>query len=82
MNNLVSINNGQPMTNSLVVAEVFGKEQNKVCRDIESLSCSDEFRVANFGDTPYIHPQNGQTYRMYQMTKDSEISKVKSSNHE
>lgn len=70
MNNLVIINNGQPVTNSLLVAEVFGKEHNKVCRDIESLSCSDAFRVANFGDTPYTHPQNGQTYKMYQMTKD------------
>lgn len=61
---------GQPVTTSLLVAEVFGKEHNKVCRDIENLSCSEAFRVANFGDTPYTHPQNGRTYKMYRMTKD------------
>jgi Rha family phage regulatory protein len=70
MRELVTIQDGQPVTNSLLVAEVFGKEHNKVCRDIERLSCSKTFRVANFGDTPYINPQNGQTYKMYVMTKD------------
>lgn len=62
--------NGQLITTSLKVAEVFGKEHNKVVRDIENLSCSDNFRVANFGDTPYVNPQNGQTYKIYSMTKD------------
>lgn len=61
---------GIDITTSLIVAQVFGKEHNKVCRDIENLSCSEHFRVANFGDTPYVHPQNGQTYKMYTMTKD------------
>ena len=61
---------GRDVTTSLIVAEVFGKDHRKVCRDIESLSCSDEFRVANFGHTPYIHPQNGQEYHYYEMTKD------------
>lgn len=61
---------GVDITTSLIVAKVFGKEHNKVCRDIENLSCSESFRVANFGETPYTHPQNGQTYKMYTMTKD------------
>lgn len=61
---------GVDITTSLIVAQVFGKEHNKVCRDIENLSCSIQFRVANFGETPYVHPQNGQTYKMYTMTKD------------
>lgn len=61
---------GVDITTSLIVAQVFGKEHNKVCRDIENLSCSTQFRVANFGETPYVHPQNGQTYKMYTMTKD------------
>lgn len=61
---------GVDITTSLIVAQVFGKEHNKVCRDIENLSCSESFRVANFGETPYVHPQNGQTYKMYTMTKD------------
>lgn len=62
--------NDQVLTNSLLVAEKFGKEHSKVMRDIDNLSCSKEFRVANFGETPYVHPQNGQTYKMYVMTKD------------
>ena len=33
----------QVLTNSLLVAEKFGKEHNKVIRDIQNLSCSDEF---------------------------------------
>ena len=61
---------GRDVTTSLIVAEVFGKEHRKVCRDIESLSCSNEFRVANFVQTPYTHPQNGQEYHYYEMTKD------------
>lgn len=62
--------NDQVLTNSLLVAEKFGKEHNKVMRDIENLSCSDEFRAANFGETTYVHPQNNQTYKMCVMTKD------------
>lgn len=61
---------GRPITTSLVIAEIFGKEHSKVMRDIENLSCSNEFRVANFGDTSYVHPQNRCTYKMYTMTKD------------
>lgn len=71
MNDLVfKGQNGQVLTNSLLVAERFGKEHNKVMRDIENLSCSDEFRAANFGETTYVHPQNNQTYKMCVMTKD------------
>lgn len=61
---------GVDITTSLIVAKVFGKEHKNVLRDIESLSCSESFRVLNFEQTPYVHPQNGQTYKMYTMTKD------------
>lgn len=61
---------GNDVTTSLIVAEVFGKEHRNVLRDIENLSCSDSFRMLNFERTPYTHPQNGQTYEMYEMTKD------------
>lgn len=71
MNDLVFQNSkGNDVTTSLIVAEVFGKEHSKVMRDIENLSCSESFRVANFGYTPYTHPQNGQVYHYYEMTKD------------
>lgn len=60
---------GKDVTTSLIVAEIFGKRHDHVLRDIENLSCSEEFRLLNFGETPYTHPQNGQTYKMFQITK-------------
>lgn len=59
----------QVLTNSLLVAEKFGKEHNKVIRDIQNLSCSEEFRAANFGVSSYISLQNKEL-PMYVMTKD------------
>ncbi len=59
----------QVLTNGLLVAEKFGKEHNKVIRDIQNLSCSDEFRAANFGVSSYISLQNKEL-PMYVMTKD------------
>lgn len=71
MNDLVIQNSkGNDVTTSLIVAQVFGKRHDHVLRDIENLSCSESFRLLNFGETPYTNPQNGQTYRMYEMTKD------------
>lgn len=61
--------NDQVLTNSLLVAEKFGKEHSKVMRDIENLSCSDEFRAANFGVSSYISQQNKEL-PMCIMTKD------------
>ena len=43
--------NDQAMTSSLLVAKEFGKAHAKVMRDIENFNCSDEFRLANFGDS-------------------------------
>lgn len=61
--------NEQVLTNSLLVAEKFGKEHSKVMRDIENLSCSNEFRAANFGVSSYISLQNKEL-PMYVITKD------------
>lgn len=61
---------GSDVTTSLIVAQVFGKEHNKVVRDIESLSCSESFRVANFGEAAFQNPKTGQSHRMIEMTKD------------
>ena len=61
--------NDQVLTNSLLVAEKFGKEHSKVMRDIENLSCSNEFRAANFGVSSYISLQN-KKLPMYVITKD------------
>lgn len=61
--------NGNDVTTSLLVAEVFGKEHSKVVRDIESLSCSASFNAANFGVITYIDSRNREQ-TAYEMTKD------------
>lgn len=71
MENLIITNQqGQNVTTSLIVAQVFGKEHKNVLRDIRGLECSPEFLRLNFEHTPYKNPQNGQTYDAYEMTKD------------
>lgn len=64
--------NDQILTNSLLVAEKFGKEHQHVLRDVRSLIDG----VSNLGDTPmfvettYINEQNGQEYPMFVMNRD------------
>lgn len=74
MNELVFRNsNGMPMTNSLLVAETFGKQHKNVLRDIESLECSESFQVLNFEQMFKIRelPNGGQTKdRYYNISKD------------
>lgn len=67
---LVFLSNDRPVTDSLMIAETFGKRHDHVLRDIRELECSEDFRISNFGETPYIHPQNGQTYHKYLITQD------------
>ena len=61
--------NDQAMTSSLLVAKEFGKVHAKVMRDIENLNCSEEFRLANFGDSSFKNEQ-GREFSMFTMTKD------------
>jgi Rha family phage regulatory protein len=61
------------VTTSLIVAEVFGKQHGHVLRDIENLSCSDSFRLSNFGELYEIKqlPNNGSRKDpYYEITKD------------
>jgi Rha family phage regulatory protein len=48
MTQLVFIDNGKTVTDSLTVAEVFGKEHKRVMQDIRELECSEEFNRHNF----------------------------------
>ena len=68
--NIVEIDNGKMFTTSLIVAQAFDKEHKNVLRDIETLDCSPEFRQLNFEHTPYVHPQNRETYPAYRLTRD------------
>lgn len=66
---LVFIENNRPVTDSLTVAEVFGKEHKHVMRDIRELECSDEFHKSNFGLIDYQDAGN-RTYQKYIITQD------------
>ncbi|MBT2722279.1 Rha family transcriptional regulator [Bacillus sp. ISL-46] len=68
MNQLVFVEKNQAVTDSLTVAEVFEKGHDKVLRDIRNLGCSDEFRLANFGESTYLNNQNKEL-PMYHMNK-------------
>jgi Rha family phage regulatory protein len=71
----VSIKDGKPVTTSLIVAESFGKEHRNVLRDIDNIIASSAYQerikggLLNFEQTPYIDPQNGQSYRMFEMDR-------------
>ena len=68
---LVLVNNdGSKVTNSLIIAKIFGKHHQHVLRDIRNLSCSENFRQSNFGHTHQVQHQNGQSYPMCEITKD------------
>lgn len=65
--------NNEALTDTYKVAEVFGKEHNKVCRDINNLGCSSDFQNANFGVSFIIRdlPNGGhKKEKYYTMTKD------------
>lgn len=70
MQELVMNHSGQAITTSRVVAEKFGKEHKNVIQAILNMDCSQDFRLLNFKQTPYTHPQNGQTYHEYIITRD------------
>lgn len=73
MNELVfkGVNN-QALTNSLLVAEKFGKEHQHVLRDIRNLmeGMSKIGETPMFVETTYINGQNGQEYPMFIMNRD------------
>jgi len=69
MNQLVFTKNEQVFTDSLRVAEVFGKEHRRVMQDIRELDCSEEFRAFNFGASSYKSVQNKKLPKI-DMTRD------------
>ncbi len=72
--NLCEIKDGQVVTTSLRVAEIFSKEHNHVLRAIRELDCSDDFRASNFGQSFRIRQlPNGMGERQdpyYLITRD------------
>lgn len=60
---------GRVWANSLYVARTFGKNHDKVLRDIRSLDCSPAFRLANFGESSYTNSQN-KKQPMFNLSRD------------
>lgn len=77
MNQLVFIESNRVVTDSLTVAEVFGKDHRNVVRDIEvqieklNEAGEREWGVLNFEQTQYQHPQNKQWYKKYLLTEEA-----------
>lgn len=67
---LVSVEHGQPMTNSLLVAVEFGKRHDNVLRDIDALQAdlSPEFWRLNFEERDYTD-RRGKVQRMFRLTQ-------------
>ncbi len=63
---------GTPLTSSLDIANVFGKEHFHVLRDIENLlkELPEDFNQSNFGLSSYINQQNKEQ-PMYNLTRDA-----------
>ena len=72
LDNAVYIQNQQVKTDSLKVAEIFGKNHRDVLRKLESLDCSPDFSERNFALAKYLDEQ-GKPRPMYDMTKDGFI---------
>ncbi|HCT1794147.1 TPA: Rha family transcriptional regulator, partial [Acinetobacter baumannii] len=70
--NAVFIQNDQIKTDSLKVAEIFGKPHKDVLQKIKTLDCSEEFTERNFSLSDYLD-KSGRSLPMYEMTKDGFI---------
>lgn len=57
------------MTDSLKVAEVFGKRHKNIIQAVKELDCSEEFRRLNFQPSYYLNEQNKKQPK-FNMTQD------------
>lgn len=72
LQNAVFIQNQQIKTDSIKVAEVFGKRHSDIIRAIKNIDCSTEFSQRNFASADYLDEQ-GKSRPMHEMTKDGFI---------
>lgn len=68
---MVLVSDGEAVTTSRKIAEVFGKNHKDVLRAINNLECSDDFRERSFALCFENNDlQNGKSLKYYQITKD------------
>ena len=66
----IRIVNGMPRVSSRAVAERFKKRHDDVLKAIRNLiSQKSDLGLRNFAETPYVDPQNGQTYKSYELDR-------------
>jgi len=63
MNELVFEKQDKPMTDSLKVAEYFGKQHKRVLQDVRELECSEEFREHGFVPSNYLSEQHHKVFK-------------------
>ncbi len=69
----LTVIDGKITTTSLQVAEHFSKVHRDVVRAIESLECSEDFRLRNFAQSSFEAPMpkgGMRTHKSYRMTRD------------
>lgn len=66
---LVKIHDSAAWTNSLIVADRFGKRHDDVLKSIRNLECSEEFYQRNFKTASYLNEQS-KSQPMYELTRD------------
>ncbi|SCM08015.1 A0A073JSL0 (Uncharacterized protein) [Bacillus cytotoxicus] len=77
VSDFVFIEGNRIVTDSLTVAQMFGKRHDHVMRDIEIQieklieAGEQKWGITNFGETQYQHPQNKQWYDKYNLTEDA-----------
>lgn len=70
-NPIVFVRDGEVFANSREVATYFGKEHRDVLKAIDKLvETEPSLGLRNFAHTPYVDPQNGQTYRSFDIDQD------------
>lgn len=68
---IVAMQGDHPTTNTLIIAEHFGKKHSHVMRDLRELisDCPEEFNQSNFGLVEY-YDAKGEKRPMYTLTRD------------
>lgn len=66
---IVTVSNGELMTTSKIISDVFGKAHRDVIRAINQLDCSDGFRTRNFAQSSYTSPQQ-KVLKCFNITRD------------
>jgi Rha family phage regulatory protein len=70
-NPVVFTKDGEVFANSRDVAAYFGKQHGHILRDIDTLLKNEpSLGLSKFGQTPYVEPSTGQSYRTYNMDRD------------